>query len=148
MYTFWKRTSPPPSLNTFDAPDREKCTARRARTNTPLQALVLLNDPTYVEASRALAQRMLTEAGRDPAARINFAFRLATARKPTPKERQVLRDIAERELSVYHKDPDAALKLLRVGESKFDRKLDPGELAAWTTVASVILNLDETITKQ
>jgi hypothetical protein len=148
MYTFWKRTSPPPSLNTFDAPDREKCTARRARTNTPLQALVLLNDPTYVEASRALAQRMLTEGGHDPAARINFAFRLATARKPVPRERQVLRDIAERELSVYHKDPAAALKLLHVGESKFDRNLDPGELAAWTTVASVILNLDETITKQ
>jgi hypothetical protein len=148
MYSFWKRTSPPPSLNTFDAPDREKCTARRARTNTPLQALALLNDPTYVEASRALAQRMIVEAGRDPAARINFAFRLATARKPTAKERQVLRDLAEREVGSYHRDPDAALKLLRVGESKFDNKLDVGELAAWTTVASVILNLDETITKQ
>jgi hypothetical protein len=148
MYTFWKRTSPPPSLNTFDAPDREKCTARRARTNTPLQALALLNDPTYVEASRALAQRMLLEAGRDPAARINFGFRLATARKPTPKERQVLRDLAEREGTAYSHRPDTALKLLHIGESKFDSKLDPAELAAWTTVASVILNLDETITKQ
>jgi hypothetical protein len=148
MYTFWKRTSPPPSLNTFDAPDREKCTARRARTNTPLQALALMNDPTYVEASRALAQRMIVEAGRDPAARINFAFRLATARKPSPKERQVLRDLAERESSVYQRNQDAAQKLLRVGELKSNAKLDPAELAAWTTVASVILNLDETITKQ
>ena len=148
MYSFWKRTSPPPSLNTFDAPDREKCTARRARTNTPLQALVLLNDPTYVEASRALAQRMLTEAGRDPAARINFAFRLATARKPAPEERRILWDIAERETAAYRQNPEAARQLLHVGESKADGKLDPGELAAWTTVASVILNLDETITKQ
>ena len=148
MYTFWKRTSPPPSLNTFDAPDREKCTARRARTNTPLQALALMNDPTYVEASRALAQRMILEAGRDPAARINFAFRLATARKPSAKERQVLRDLAEREFSGYQRNQDAARKLLRVGEAKFDAKLEPAEVAAWTTVASVILNLDETVTKE
>jgi hypothetical protein len=148
MYTFWRRTSPPPSLNTFDAPDREKCTGRRARTNTPLQALTLMNDPTYVEAARALAQRMIVEAGQNPAARIDLAFRLATARKPTVKERQVLRDLAEREAAVYHRDPKAALSLLQVGESAYDRKLDAAELAAWTTVASVILNLDETITKQ
>ena len=82
MYTLWKRTAPPASLATFDAPDREKCTARRAQTNTPLQALVLLNDPTYVEASRALAQRALLEGGKDANARIAYAFRLATARKP------------------------------------------------------------------
>jgi hypothetical protein len=134
MYSFWKRTSPPPSLNTFDAPDREKCTARRARTNTPLQALVLMNDPTYVEAARALAQRMIAEA--------------ATARKPTAKERQVLRDLAERETVEYRRNQEAASRLLQVGESKHDGKLDSAELAAWTTVASVILNLDETITKQ
>src|SRR5207237_9992509 len=87
MYTVWKRTVPPPSLATFDAPDREKCTARRARTNTPLQALVLLNDPTYVEAARALAQRMIKEGGISPADRVNFAFRLATDRLPSTKER-------------------------------------------------------------
>ena len=138
----------PPSLNTFDAPDREKCTGRRARTNTPLQALVLMNDPTYIEAARALAGRMIHEGGRDPGARINLAFRLATARKPTPKERQVLRDLAERETTAYRRDRDAASKLLHVGESDVDNKVDAGELAAWTTVASVILNLDETITKQ
>src|SRR5437870_2131705 len=148
MYSFWKRTSPPPSLNTFDAPDREKCTARRARTNTPLQALVLMNDPTYVEAARGLAQRMIHEAGHDPGARINFAFRLATARRPTAKERQVLRDLAEREVVENRRNHEAAGNVLRVGGSKRDGGIDPRELAAWTTVASVILNLDETITKQ
>src|SRR5207248_1280162 len=102
MYTFWKRTSPPPSLNTFDAPDREKCTGRRARTNTPLQALVLLNDPTYVEAARALAQRMIGEAGRDPASRINFAFRLATARPPTASEIQILRRAYDNQAARHH----------------------------------------------
>ncbi len=93
MYTFWKRTSSPPSLVTFDAPDREKCTARRLPTNTPLQALVLLNDPTYVEAARALAQRALLEGGKDPARRIRYAFRLATARLPDAKEIRILRGI-------------------------------------------------------
>src|SRR5258708_17480231 len=82
MYTVWKRTVPPPSLTTFDAPDREKCTARRTITNTPLQALVLLNDPTYVEAARALAQRMMKESGPSPKDRVSFAFRLATDRTP------------------------------------------------------------------
>ena len=94
MYTFWKRTVPPASLITFDAPDREKCTARRTLTNTPLQALVLLNDPTYVEAARALAGRMLREGGKDPGSRIRFGFRLATARKPDAKEVRVLKDLA------------------------------------------------------
>ncbi len=148
MYTFWKRTSPPPSLITFDAPDREKCTARRTVTNTPLQALVLMNDPTYVEAARALAQRTITEAGRDPVKRVRFAFRLATARTPAPAEEQVLLDIARQKLADYRRDPEAASKLLQVGESPVDRRLDKSELAAWTTVASVILNLDETITKE
>lgn len=148
MYTFWKRTVPPPSLTTFDAPDREKCTARRAVTNTPLQALVLLNDPTYVEAARSLAQRTLAEAGRSSTQRINYAFRLATARRPAPQELQVLRQLAWRELTHYRRDKDAAVKLLRVGESAYDSKLDASELAAWTTVASAILNLDETVTKE
>jgi hypothetical protein len=148
MYTFWKRTAPPPSLNAFDAPDREKCTARRALTNTPLQALVLLNDPTYVEASRGLAQRMILEGGRDTAKRISFGFRLATARNPQPAEVRVLRDIARQKLTDYRRDGKAASALLNVGDSKPDARLDSGELAAWTTVASVILNLDETITKE
>ena len=148
MYTFWKRTVPPASMATFDAPDREKCTARRALTNTPLQALVLMNDPTYVEASRALAQRTLLEGGRDEKQRVEYAFRLATARKPTGKEAGVLRHLLKARLSEFQKDRGSAMKLLGVGESARDTRLDPSELAAWTTVASAILNLDETITKQ
>jgi hypothetical protein len=148
MYTFWKRTVPPASLATFDAPDREKCTARRALTNTPLQALALLNDPTYVEAARALAERALREGGRDEKSRLDYAFRLATARKPTGKETGVLRKLLEGRRDGFRRDREAAAKLLRVGESPRDVRLDPVEVAAWTTVTSVILNLDETITKQ
>jgi mono/diheme cytochrome c family protein len=148
MYTFWKRTAPPASLATFDAPDREKCTARRAQTNTPLQALVLLNDPTFVEASRALAERALLEGGKDSKTRLTYAFRLATARKPTGKELKVLRTLLDGRFKVYRQDRQAALKFLSVGESPRNRKLDVAELAAYTTVASVIFNLDETITKQ
>ena len=148
MYTFWKRTAPPASLATFDAPDREKCTARRAQTNTPLQALVLLNDPTYVEAARALAQRAMLEGGRDPKARIGYAFRLATSRKATDQELAVLRALLDGRLKAFQQDRQSALKLLSVGESPRDRRLDATELAAYTTVASVIFNLDETISKQ
>ncbi|MCI0723564.1 MAG: DUF1553 domain-containing protein [Acidobacteria bacterium] len=148
MYTFWKRTVPPPSLATFDAPDREKCTARRALTNTPLQALVLMNDPTYVEAARALAQRTLTEAGRDPANRVQFAFRRATGRKPAAAEVRLLTELAQKQLGAYRRDKMAAADLLRVGDSPFDEKANASELAAWTVVASSILNLDETITKE
>jgi hypothetical protein len=148
MYTFWKRTVPPASLATFDAPDREKCTARRAFTNTPLQALTLMNDPTYVEAARALAQRSLLEGGSDDSARIAYAFRLATARKPSGKEAGVLKSLLNSRLDAFRKDRRAAAKLVAVGESVRDARLDVAELAAWTTVASAILNLDETITKQ
>jgi mono/diheme cytochrome c family protein len=146
MYTFWKRTCPPPTLATFDAPDRETCTVRRARTNTPLQALVLMNDPTYVEASRKLAERMMTEA-KTAEQRIAFAFRLATARKPSEREIAVLRRVFETQFADYREDAKRALKLLAVGESKRNEKLDTAELAAWTIVASAILNLDETVTK-
>ncbi len=148
MYTFWKRTVPPASLATFDAPDREKCTARRAFTNTPLQALTLMNDPTYVEAARALAQRALREGGADESARIAYAFRLATARKPSGKEAGVLKDLLHGRLEAFRKDRRAAARFVAVGESVRDARLDVAELAAWTTVASAILNLDETITKQ
>ena len=149
MYTFWKRTSPPPSLATFDAPDRETCTVRRARTNTPLQALVLMNDPTYVEASRKLAERMMTDprAGASAEDRIAFAFRLTTARRPTPEEVAVLKRIFDEQSKAYAADQDGATKLLSVGESPRDQNLPAPDLAAWTTVASVILNLDETITR-
>ena len=147
MYTYWKRTAPPPGLNTFDAPDREFCTVRRPQTNTPLQALVLLNDPTYVEAARKLAERMAAEGGAAPAERIAFGFRLATARPPADAELAVLRETFERRLAHFAANPDAAGKLLGVGESPRDPKLPPAELAAYATVASMILNLDEVITK-
>ena len=148
MYTVWKRTVPPPSLTLFDAPDREKCTARRAVTNTPLQALALLNDPTYVEASRALAERTLRHGGKSDQARIDFAFKLATARIPDAQERAVLLDSLKEFRTSYGKDAANANKLLSVGETKADSSLAPRELAAWTTLASMILNLDETVTKQ
>jgi hypothetical protein len=146
MYTFWKRTVPPAALSTFDAPDREKCTSRRLITNTPLQALVLLDDPTYVEASRVLAERALRET-KDPAARVRILFRAATGRRPAPAEARVLLDLAQRRLEHYTNDPAQAAKLIAVGASPA-AKLDPAQLAAWTVVASTILNLDETITKE
>lgn len=148
MYTFWKRTVPPAAMATFDAPDREKCVARRAVTNTPLQALVTLNDPTYVEAARAMAERTLREGGKNVSSRIVYVFRLALARKPSGREAKVLRDLLSRQLINYRKDRKAASELLRVGESKVDDKIDQTELAAWAMVASAILNLDETITKE
>jgi len=148
MYTVWKRTVPPPSLTLFDAPDREKCTARRTVTNTPLQALALLNDPTYVEASRALAERTLRSAGKSDRERIDFAFKLATARWPDAQERAVLLKTLREFRSTYRQDRESANKLLSVGETKADSSLPQRELAAWTTLASMILNLDETMTKQ
>ncbi|MBX7166249.1 MAG: PSD1 and planctomycete cytochrome C domain-containing protein [Pirellulales bacterium] len=146
MYTFWKRTSPPPTLATFDAPDRETCTVRRARTNTPLQALILMNDPTYVEASRKLAERLLTEAGPGVDDRLALAFRLATARRPDERELAVLRRVLDEQLVAYRSRPEAAEELLHVGESAA-APVDPVELAAWSVVCSMILNLDETVTR-
>jgi hypothetical protein len=147
MYTFWKRTVPPASLTTFDAPDREKCTSRRLITNTPLQALVLLNDPAYVEASRVLAERALKEAGHDPQARLRFLFREATARRPSAAEMRVLLEFEQRRLEHYRKQPELAAKLIAIGATK-PGNVEAVELAAWTTVASTIFNLDETITKE
>jgi hypothetical protein len=147
LYTFWKRTAPPPGLNTFDAPDREFCTIRRPQTNTPLQALVLLNDPTYVEAARKLAERMLNDGGGTPAERIAYGFRLVTARPPTSAELAVLRETFDRRLAHFKANAELTNKLLAAGESPRDAKLDATELAAYSTVASMILNLDETITK-
>ena len=148
MYTFWKRTSPPPEMITFDAPDREKCSARRLLTNTPLQALVLLNDTTYIEAARALARRMLTEGGSSPEKRIGYGFRLATSRQPAPREIAVLRTALSQSMQDFRGHEDQAASLLNVGEAKLDTKVSKADLAAWTTVASMILNLDETITKE
>jgi len=147
LYTYWKRQSPPPSMLAFDAPTRETCSVRRPRTNTPLQALVLMNDPTYVEAARVLAERMMIEVTGAPAERVSFAFRLATSRFPEPDELQLLLEVYHGQLTQYREDEDAALKLLAVGASRRIQSLDAAEHGAWTAVASIILNMDEVITK-
>ena len=146
MYTFWKRTSPPPQLVAFDAPDRETCTVRRGRTNTPLQALILMNDPTYVEASRKLAERIMKSATATDD-RIRFAFRVTVARPATEREIEILRGAYDKQLARFRADPAAAGRLLGVGEAIRDSQVDAGELAAWSMVASTLLNLDETVTK-
>ncbi len=147
MYTFWKRTCPPPQMQTFDAPDREVCTVNRERTNTPLQALVTLNDPTYIESARKLAERMMKSGGITPAERVQFAFRLTTARAASDSELKMLLSLFDRMKSRYTGQREEALKLLSTGEAPRDENLDATELAAWTMVASTILNLDEAITK-
>ncbi|MFO0953328.1 MAG: DUF1553 domain-containing protein [Isosphaeraceae bacterium] len=147
LYTFWKRTIPPPTLMTFDAAGREACTVREVRTDTPLQALTLLNDVTFVEAARALAARALVEGGDSVELRLTRAFRLATGRTPGQAERAVLAQAFQSQLSHFRADPAAAAALLSVGESKRDPRLDPAEHAAMTSVCNLILGLDETITK-
>lgn len=148
MYTFWKRTSPPTTMSTFDAPDREKCVVRRSLTNTPLQALALLNDTTYVEASRVLAARVLQEVKGTPAQRLQRAYQLVLGRNPQPKEAAVLLELVQRKTQEYAQAPDEAKKLLAVGESPAPAHLAAPELAGWTMGMSVLLNLDETITKE
>jgi len=147
MYTFWKRTCPPPGLNTFDAPEREVCTARRSRTNTPLQALVLMNDPTYLEAARKLAERSLSAERTNPTNCAALAFKLTLSRQPTPQEVSLLIKLYEQRLKRFQQEPAAAKALLTVGESPHDGSLPEAELAAWTSVMSVLLNLDEAITR-
>lgn len=148
LYSFWKRQSPPPNMLVFDAPTRETCTAQRSQTNTPLQALTLMNDPTFVEASRKLAERMMVLSDVDDSDRVAFAFRAATARRPANEETQILLDVFEAQKIAYAKRNADARKLLSVGESKRDESLAEIDLAAWTTVTSIILTLDETITKR
>jgi hypothetical protein len=147
LYTFWKRTAPPPALMAFDAPSREACVARRGRTNTPLQALVLMNDEQYVEASRHLSRRML-QAGRSTAEQLSHGFRLATARRPSDAELAVLLDTYNAHHAHFTAHHEAAERLMQVGESKRDDSLDLIQHASMTMVANLILNLDETISKE
>ncbi|MCY4122429.1 MAG: DUF1553 domain-containing protein, partial [Acidobacteria bacterium] len=148
LYTFWKRTLGPPTLMTFDSSTRETCIVRTGRTNTPLQALNLMNDVTYVEAARRLAERMMTEGGETPAERVSFAYRLATAHRPPLAAEAILVDGFERHLERYQADRGAALDLITQGESPRDETLDVAELASYTMVANLILNFDGTITKE
>ena len=147
MYTFWKRTCPPPGMATFDAPDRETCVVRRARTNTPLQALVLLNDPTYVEAARKLAERVMLNSDTD-AARIGLAFRIVLSRLPDDSEQATLEEILGQSRTHFTANPTAADEFLSLGHSLRDTSLKPADLAAWSAVMSVLMNLDESISKQ
>ncbi len=147
MYTFWKRTSPPPTMTAFDAPDRETCQVRRARTNTPLQALVLMNDVQFIEAARKFAERVMEDGGADVDQRVTFAFRSVLARQPTSNERAALEQLFSDHLAEFKQHPDAATQLLAAGESPRDETLEAAELAAWTMVAHLLLNLSETVTK-
>ncbi len=152
LYTYWKRTVAPPSMVTFDAPARETCAVRGTRTNTPLQALNLMNDVAYVEAARKLAERMLTASTpgrrRTREGRIAYAFRLAVARPPSPGEVRVLSEALAKFEDFYKRDPKAAAQFLTQGESPRGASLEAHELAAYTGVASLLLNLDETITRE
>ncbi len=146
LYTFWKRTAPPPYLTTFDAPSREKFCVRRERANTPLQALVTMNDPAYVEAARHLSARML-QYDRNPEERLEYGFRLVTARRPSAGEKAVLKSALNKFVRKYAQEPEAAKQLISVGDSPVNEQLASAELAAYTMVASLLLNLDETLNK-
>jgi Protein of unknown function (DUF1553)/Protein of unknown function (DUF1549)/Concanavalin A-like lectin/glucanases superfamily/Planctomycete cytochrome C len=146
LYVYRKRTVPHPVMATFDAPSREICQVKRARTNTPLQALELLNDVTYVEAARSLAELMITQGGSTPDDRIAFAYRRAVSREPRENEQRVLNRGLEGYLAKFRADREAAAKYIQQGERPAPATIDPAELAAYTATASVILNLDETIT--
>jgi Protein of unknown function (DUF1553) len=147
LYTWWQRSFTQPSLVAFDAPSREEAVCERNRSNIPQQALVLLNDPTYVEASRALAARVIHEGGSNFEDRLNFVYELALDRKPRHDEVVLLASLYEKHLKEYSSASAEATKLLTVGDSLAPKDLSAPELAAWTSVARVILNLHETITR-
>jgi hypothetical protein len=148
LYSFWKRSVPLPMLKTFDAPDRDVCVVQRSRTNTPLQSLLLLNGPQFVEAARNLGQRMMKTEAPDTDNRLATGFRWTTGRHPKAAELAVFRDYLAGERARFERDPKAATSLLSVGESPRDETLDQTELAAFTSVARLLLNLDEFLTKE
>ena len=147
VYTFLKRTAPPPFMSNFDAPSREQTCTYREKSNTPLQALQLMNDVQHFEAARALAQRMLTEGGATPAERVAFAFKVVLSRGPDPTESEILAQQLAAHTARYTRDEEAAKKVIAHGESKPNGKLAPADLAAYTLVANTILNLDETLNR-
>jgi hypothetical protein len=149
VYTFWKRTVPPPTMANFDASARESCVVRPGSTNTPLQALDLMNNVTYVEAARVLAQRMMKEGGATPAERIAFGYKVVTMRKPTEAENSVLLDSFRYGLDMFQTDAASAQKFVsNTGEAPLEQSLDVSQLAAYTNVASLILNLNRTVMKE
>jgi len=147
LYTYWKRSVPPPNMQAFDAPSREVCVLTRAKTNTPLAALVLMNDPTFVEASRKLAGRVLRDGGATVESRLTLLHRLVCGRRPTKHELGLLRGaLAELQMS-FRTEPAAALRLLEVGETLRDESFDAAELAAYASLANAVLGTDEAITR-
>jgi hypothetical protein len=148
LYTFWRRTAPPPSMLIFDAPSREVCTARRETTTTPLQALVLMNDPQFVEAARVLAERLLDQCGPDRDACILRAFRLATGRPPKPGEQAILRRLYQEQLDLFAANPATAEQYLKTGEHPRVQSLPVQEVAAVAVLANSLMNLDEFVTER
>jgi len=148
LYTIWKRTAAPPTMLLFDSPSRETCTVKRSSTNTPLQALALLNEVTYLEAARVFAQRMIQEGGVTPAERLDWAFRQALSRPPDARESAILTAGLQRHLARYQTAPAEASALLATGHAPLPRDLDPALLAAYTVTANVVLNLDELLNKE
>jgi hypothetical protein len=146
LYTFWKRTAPPPSMEILNAPSREVFCTRRDRTDTPLQAFVTMNDPEFVEAARQLAARAI-ESDKSFDGRLDNVTEWLMARPMNSAERKVVRRLLDKSLKAYQEDPAAAGALIAVGESKPNQELSPAELAAWTLVASQVMNLDESLTK-
>jgi hypothetical protein len=147
LYSFLKRTAPPPFMSNFDAPNREQSCTRRERSNTPMQALQLLNDVQYFEAARALAERVIAEGGPDDSAKLNWLFRTVLSRKPDAKEFSMLTAALAKQRELYQNDPKAAEKAILVGESTPKKVAAPAETAAWTLIANLVLNLDETVTR-
>ncbi len=148
LYTFWKRTVPPPTMMTFDAADRSYCTARRQQTSTPLQSLALMNDTQFIEAARMLSQRMLKEAGANVVERVTWLFRTVSGRRPTARELSVLQQMFDEQKQLFASDAASAEKLLKVGEAKCDASLDKTDLAAGTVLANALLNHDEFVMRR
>jgi len=147
IYNFFKRTAPPPFMVNFDAPNREQFCTKREKSNTPLQALQLMNDVQHIEAARVMAQRMIEVSEATFADRVTFAYRAILSRTPSDREVQVLETQLKANLSHYQREPELAKKLIGLGESKASEKVDVSELAAYTLIANTLLNLDETVTR-
>jgi hypothetical protein len=148
LYTFWKRTVPPPAMVTFDAADRSVCTVRRQSTSTPLQALALLNDVQITEAARFISQRTLKEGGATVDEQVAWMFRLITDRAPSPREAEILKQLFAEQREIFAADPKSATKLLSVGEAKNGAGLDAIDLAAGTVLAEAILNHDDAVMRR
>jgi hypothetical protein len=147
LYTYWKRMAMPPDMDAFDAPTRDTACTRRQRTDTPLQALVTMNDTQWIEASRALAERTIEEGGKAPEERIRYLSELVLSHDPSPQMESVLEQSLQQMKAHYAADPRAARQLIAVGEKPRNPGIPPSELAAWTMVVSEVMNLDETLNK-